>query len=1004
MTKFRSLLTVLALLLVATASFAQTTSSLIGTATTEGAPLPGVTVTISSPALQGTRTTVTGNNGGYIFPALNPGTYTVRFDLEGLQSVTKTVNLALAAQGRSDADLRVSAIAEAITVTASAPSVLETPQVATNIEAELQEELPIGRTVLAAALLAPGVNGNTVAAGQLSISGSPGYDNLVLVNGVAITESVRSQALNLFIEDAIQETTILTGSVSAEYGRFTGGVVNSITKSGGNSFTGSLRDSLSNPSWTDKTPFATQPDPLDKLNEVYEGTLGGYILRDRLWFFTSGRQAETSDDLQTRPLPGSTQTFTFVQTIDEQRLELKLTGQITDKHNIVASYLDRDQASTNTRFTAVSYDLDSLTDREDPQNLKSAHYNGVITPNFLVEAQYSALDFSIGVGSGAKFTDPVRGTIVRNRADGNARFNSPTFCGVCDTESRNNDGFLVKGNYFLSSRSLGNHNIVAGYESFSEHRYANNFQSGSNFRFFVNSVQRVGDKLYPTVTPGPGGAAAYFAWTPIFTGANENDLQTDSIFVNDRWELNEYFSFGLGARYDANNAVDGNGRTVSDDSAISPRVSAAYDIFGNGKHRVTASYADYVSRIVEGPGTSASSAGSPAYIEFAYQGPAINPVGTPTSQLLDTRQALAIVFDWFNAQGGTNNLANLRASGARSVPGFDSIIDSNLSSPKVSEIVLGYGVQVGTNAYAKIDLIDRTWSDFYAFRVDQTTPELLDPLGINHDVQIVENTDLITRDYQAVQFQSQYRPGRFNFGLNYTWSELTGNDEQESATSGTVGNAPGSLFYSEYLNYARRQPEGRLSQDQTHRARTWVGFDVPIPSFLGGLNLSLLHNFDSGQSYSAVGAARLGTAAGLPSGATLGYVSPPSSGQYYFSDRGEFELEDIHRTDLAVNYNFPRIWKLQLYAQADVLNLFENDEVTGVSTTVTTANNSTNFTAFNPFTTPVESLIECPQGTPGATCRTMGAHWQKGASFGLPTGAASYQLPFTYQASVGVRF
>lgn len=1013
MTKFRNFLTVLAILLVSTAAFAQTTSSLVGTATTEGAPLPGVTVTISSPALQGTRTTVTGDNGGYVFPALPPGNYTVRFELEGLQTVTKTANLALATQGRADADLRVSAVAEAITVTASAPSVLETPQVATNIEAELQEELPVGRTVLAAALLAPGVNDNTASANQLSISGSPGYDNLVLVNGVAITESVRSQALNLFIEDAIQETTVLTGAISAEYGRFTGGVVNSITKSGGNTFTGSFRDSLTNPSWTEKTPFARQADPTDVLNEVYEATLGGYVWRDRLWFFTAGRQAETSTDLFTRPVPGDPERriHQFVQSVDEQRLELKLTGQITDKHNIVGSILDRDQVSKNTRFTALSYDLDSLTDREDPQQLLSAHYSGVITPSFLIEGQYSAMDFSIGVGGGSKFTDPIRGTIVRNRADSFSRFNSPTFCGVCDTETRNNEGYMVKGNYFLSTPGLGNHNIVAGYEDFSEMRYANNFQSGSNFRFFVNSVQRIGDKLYPRINPGPGGPAAYFAWTPIFTGANQNDLATQSIFLNDRWELNPNFTFNVGVRYDANNAVDGNGRTVSDDSAISPRLTAIYDVAGDGRHRFTAAYNEYVSRIVEGPGTAASSAGSPAYIEFAYMGPAINQPGTPTDQLLDTRQALAVVFDWLNstcdAAGncGTANLSLLRQNGFRSVPGFDTLISDELASPKVSEIVLGYGMAIGTNAYAKIDLIDRDWSDFYSFRVDQTTPEMTDPLGIAHDVEIVENTNLITREYQGVQFQSQWRPGRFNFGLNYTWSELTGNDEQESPTSGTVGNAPGATFYSEYLNYDRRQPIGFLSQDQTHRARAWVGYDLPIPSFLGALNLSLLHNFDSGTPYSAVGTIRLGTAAGLPAPSTLGYVSAPGSGQYFFTDRGEFRLPDINRTDLAVNYNFPQIWRLQVFAQGEVLNIFENDEVfSRINTSVLTAQNSSNFTAFNPFTTPVESLVECPQGTPGAQCKTMGAHWQRGSSFGQPTGPLSYQLPLTYRASVGLRF
>ena len=70
------------------------------------------------------------------------------------------------------------------------------------------------------------------------------YENLFLVNGVTVNENLRGQAHDLYIEDAIQETTIATAGVSAEYGRFSGGVVNVITKSGGNLFSGSFRDTL----------------------------------------------------------------------------------------------------------------------------------------------------------------------------------------------------------------------------------------------------------------------------------------------------------------------------------------------------------------------------------------------------------------------------------------------------------------------------------------------------------------------------------------------------------------------------------------------------------------------------------------------------------------------------------------------------------------------------------------------------------------------------------------
>ena len=129
MTSIRSinvLLTLTLALLMAVPAIAQTTGNITGTVTTEGTPLPGVTITITSPALQGTRTAVTDNNGNYTLGALPPGNYLVTFDLEGLQRVTRTVTVNLAGTARADAAMNVSAVEEAITVTASAPAVIET--------------------------------------------------------------------------------------------------------------------------------------------------------------------------------------------------------------------------------------------------------------------------------------------------------------------------------------------------------------------------------------------------------------------------------------------------------------------------------------------------------------------------------------------------------------------------------------------------------------------------------------------------------------------------------------------------------------------------------------------------------------------------------------------------------------------------------------------------------------------------------------------------------------
>src|SRR5690242_643909 len=189
----------LLLLVFATTVFAQgvQTATLQGTVTDpSGAPLPGVTVTAKSPALLGTRTAVTQSGGDYIMPGLAPGDYTITFELAGMQTSTVRKTLALGLQTVVDAKLKVAAVAEAITVTASAPTVLENQTVGANIKKETVDTLPLGRTPTAIGQLSPGVTGDrggratTPVGNQMSINGGMAYDNNVLINGVNIQDNI----------------------------------------------------------------------------------------------------------------------------------------------------------------------------------------------------------------------------------------------------------------------------------------------------------------------------------------------------------------------------------------------------------------------------------------------------------------------------------------------------------------------------------------------------------------------------------------------------------------------------------------------------------------------------------------------------------------------------------------------------------------------------------------------------------------------------------------------
>ena len=261
-------------------------------------------------------------------------------------------------------------VTEEVTVVArSADTLTNTSQIATNFSQDLIATLPTSRDLNSILLMAPGVH-PTGPAGAFSFGGSVSFENLFLLNGVSINENIRGQAFDTAIEDAIQETTVANGGVSAEFGRFSGGVVNIITKSGGNQFSGSLRNSLNNDKWRTLTPFesdrlTTTPEPrIDKTWCRPTNTRSvGPILRDRLWFFTSGR---LRDESQGRTLIGTQVPYTFTE--EQRRYEIKGTYSMTPKHRFQVNYNRHDRDQVNYSFNQnTSMDLRSLGTRTLPE-------------------------------------------------------------------------------------------------------------------------------------------------------------------------------------------------------------------------------------------------------------------------------------------------------------------------------------------------------------------------------------------------------------------------------------------------------------------------------------------------------------------------------------------------------------------------------------------------------------------------------------------------------------
>src|SRR5438552_6668259 len=183
----------------------------------DGLTLPGVTVTATSPALQGQRTTVSDVNGVYFIKGLPAGSYTVTFELSSFKTA-KQENVAVSVGGAAAANqtMALAGVVETVNVIADAkPAALARPTLSqAYVKAEL-DPLPVGRTPALIADLAPGLTSNTPNAAQVTISGATAFDNVFMINGVDVNDNLFGTANNLFTEDAIQETNVLISGISA---------------------------------------------------------------------------------------------------------------------------------------------------------------------------------------------------------------------------------------------------------------------------------------------------------------------------------------------------------------------------------------------------------------------------------------------------------------------------------------------------------------------------------------------------------------------------------------------------------------------------------------------------------------------------------------------------------------------------------------------------------------------------------------------------------------------
>ena len=819
-------------------------------------------------------------------------------------------------------------------------------------------------------LLAPGVAGNGPS-GNIMMAGALSFESQYLINGVVVNENLRGQALSLFIEDAVQETKVSTGAISAEYGRFGGGVVNMITKSGGNAFSGSFRTTFNNDAWRSLTPYPTD-QTVDAITPVYEGTLGGPVKRDKIWFFGAGRFTKPEENRTLAVTGGNYTTST-----DERRYEGKVTYALTPGQNVKASYIKRTTEVKNNRFGTIM-DLASLYDNSTDQHLYTVNYTSVLTPTFFVEGQYSK-KISATMDTGSRFTDLIQGTPISDRSKtigtDNPRFNSPTFCAVCGggwLEHRDNWDWFVKATYFLSTKRAGAHNLVAGFDNFKEWRMNDNWQSGSQYNISASSTIIDGANIYPVFK---NDNTTFINWLPILQRSVGNDIRTYSGYVNDAWRYNNHFSFNAGARVDFNRSKDQSGTSVVKDSQWSPRIGATWDITGSGKWTANVGFARYVAGISTALVDAGSAGGRQASFSWLYQGP---PVNTADGPYLTADKALPILWDWFFANGGNDRATRTTPT----IPGLSTRVRGDVTSPSVNELSVGVANTIGRGEW-RLDYVHRRWSDMYGDFLDISTGRVSDATGRPFDLTLVSNTTRAKRSYDGLTADVRYRLSALQVGGNYTLSKSWGNFNGENVGSGPIRATIDT--FPEYRQESWNYPMGYNPGDQRHKLRAWFVYQVPISPAIGRLDAGVVQRADSG-----VAADVNGSVDSRPYVTNPGYVTPVNSVAYYFIPRGGFRWDAVYSTDLAATWSR----KLSQAARADAFvrvvlaNAFNNAARTRGDININTRFNNTAFQAFNPFT----------------TAPVQGVNWDYSPTFGQPQAFDDYQPARVFSFSTGVRF
>lgn len=528
------------------------TGAIVGTVVDdEGIALPGVTMTLSGKNIMGDRTFITDDEGQYRFPAVPPGVYSVRAELQGFGTkVQENIRVSTTVRLTVDITLAAASLQEEVTVIAVSPTVdiKSTETASVTLGTDLLQNMPFSNFAMDIVNMAPGVN-DDVAYGASSSTGVA-YQ----IDGVDVSDPEAGSAWVFNDPNIVEEAKVMGVGLPAEYGNYTGVIFNLVTKSGGNEFSGMVQTFFQGEKWREENnanyldDFPDLSSPGSAIQD-FAVNLGGPIARDKVWFFVGGQWYRSK-----RFVTG------FPEAVDykQPRGFLKITAQVSPKTNLNA-FFEYDSYNGVNRGAGSWVEPNATVEQKSPD----------IVGNFALTHIFSErtfFDIKSAFFHGYYYLDPETGpeTSAHFNLNDNRLYDSAGYFFYADRDRVQANAALT---HYAEDFIQGDHDFKFGVE-FEHGKVRNRFgYTGPNAWYYVDYV-------------GYGYTGNYLAYQYEGYDTNTNYTRLEG-FVQDSWKISDRLNVSLGLRMSQLwGGIKGVGNVYTN-FRLAPRVGFTFDILGD---------------------------------------------------------------------------------------------------------------------------------------------------------------------------------------------------------------------------------------------------------------------------------------------------------------------------------------------------------------------------------------------------------------------------------------